>query len=745
MADDPVLQTFLIECTELLKEMEDSLLQLENSPDDEDIINALFRAAHTIKGSSGIVGIDNVERFTHTVENVLEHVRQGGIKVTIDLIELLLKCRDHIVNLVEIATSDEPESRSIQLTENGLLKDLRNYLDIKTDRQPEDTCEKPVSEDASIISSSGSSGGKIVENSNWHISLRFGRDVLRNGMDPLSFIHYLSRLGEIVSLTTITDAMPHADKMDPESCYLGFEIDFSSEFDKQSIEDVFEFVRDDCDICILPPHSKVDEYINLINNLPETPLKLGDILIKGGCLTRSELEEALEMQSMETVSCAAKKPDGPKQRIGEILVNEGMVHPPVVDAALEKQKTQREIKAREAKTIRVDTNKLDQLLNLVGELVISNANINQHARRIGDINLLESTSVLSRLVEDIRDRAMQVRMVPIGEIFSRFHRVIRDISRDSNKDIELVINGGDTELDKNLTEKINDPLMHLVRNAADHGIEDPDVRVARGKPKRGTVRLNAYNDTGSIVIEITDDGGGLNRDKIIQKAIECGIAGTGQTLSDKEIYKLIFEAGFSTAEKVTKVSGRGVGMDVVRRNIEALRGSVDVESQEGIGTAVSIRLPLTLAIIDGFMVGVGASSYIIPLDMVAECIEQSEAEREVAHKRNYVNLRGEVLPYLHLRNLFGENGKDVKHENIVVVQSAGQRLGLVVDELHGEVQAVIKSLGSVYRDVLGVSGATILGDGTVALILDIPSLVKTVEIDEVHRNNQNIQGGIKNG
>jgi two-component system chemotaxis sensor kinase CheA len=721
MSDD-IIQTFAVECSELLQDTESSLLQLESSPDDNDLINAVFRAAHTIKGTSGMLGFSNIERFTHKVENVLEKVRQGEVKIDNNLIGLLLKCVDHTSSLLDAAVSDKSESESLKSTGDDLVNQLDTYLGNISSEPAEVSVEEAVTEDPDVNAPENLFNGKTVETENWHISLRLGRNILRDGMDPISFINYLSRLGEIVSLTTITDAIPSAEEMDPESCYLGFEIDYRSEFDKQTIEDVFEFIREDCNICILPPHSKIDEYINLINNLPETPSKLGEILIDGGALTQSELEEALQMQYTETGSVTEEQTEEPKRRLGEIIVDEKMVHPPVVEAALEKQK---EVKSREARTIRVDINKLDQLVNLVGELVIANANIIQHAQRIGDTDMLEAMSTLSRLVEDIRDRAMQVRMIPIGDIFGRFNRVIRDINRDSGKDIELVISGGESELDKNMVEKLNDPLMHLVRNAADHGIESPAVRREKGKPEKGTVRLNAFNDTGSMVIEISDDGAGLSREKILKKAVDKGMVNPEQSLSDKEIYRLIFEPGLSTADQVTNLSGRGVGMDVVRRNIEELRGTVDVDSHEGTGSTVQVRLPLTLAIIDGFMVGVGSSLYIIPLDMVVECTELSKADRQTSNKRNYVNLRGEVLPYIRLRNLFNEKGKEAEHENIIVVQAAGVKTGLVVDELHGEAQTVIKSLGSAYKDVDGVSGATILGDGSVALILDIPKLVQS--------------------
>lgn len=712
MEVDPVRQTFRVESSELLEEMEKSLLRMESSPDDADAINALFRAAHTIKGSSGIVGIETVERFTHVVESVLDKVRCEEVRVTGDLIEVLLKCRDHISNLVDLAMEDSPPDQAMQAEGQALHKDLSKYL--KGDGK------KPLAGEATAMAAEEKPEvaigcGKKVESENWHLSLRFAPTALQDGMDPISFINYLSRLGEIVSLIAITDSMPPAAEMDPEICYLGFEIEFRSDFDKKTIDDVFEFVREGSEIHILPPRSSIKDYIELIHKLPEDPLKLGELLVKGGALSPSELEYALEQQNTD---------DRP---IGEILINECIVHPEVVDAAVVKQAQARESKCQEAKTIRVDTGKLDQLVTLVGELVIANATIDQQALRLNDGDLIESASAMARLVEEIREKAMQVRMVPINEIFSRFQRVVRDICHNTGKDIELVISGGDTEVDKTVVEKISDPLMHLVRNSADHGIELPEARVSKGKPAKGVVTLKAFNDAGSIVIEVSDDGSGLDRDRILKKALERGLVSQTQALSDNELFRLIFEPGFSTAEQVTKLSGRGVGMDVVKRNIEALRGTVDVESSESVGTVVRIRLPLTLAIIDGFMVGLGGSSYIIPLDMVVECIELSEADRRAEGSRNYVNLRGEVLPYIRLRDLFEEKSALPHYEHIVVVRYAGRQMGMVVDELHGEVQAVIKSLGRFYREIEGLSGATILGDGTVALILDVPRLIQSVE------------------
>jgi two-component system chemotaxis sensor kinase CheA len=381
--------------------------------------------------------------------------------------------------------------------------------------------------------------------------------------------------------------------------------------------------------------------------------------------------------------------------------------------------------------IRVEADKLDQLINLVGELVIAGSGTQLLAQRAGLPTLVESSAHMSRLVEEVRDTALGLRMVQIGATFQRFQRVVRDVSLELSKDIELVISGGDTELDKSVVERIGDPLMHLVRNAMDHGIEPPEARTASGKPAKAQVRLNAFHDSGSIVIEISDDGRGLNREKIVRKARERGLVAEGAALSEQEIFRLIFEPGFSTADQVSNLSGRGVGMDVVKRSIEALRGTVELHSRPAIGTTVRIRLPLTLAIIDGFLVGVGPAQYVIPLDMVLECLELPAGERQAARERGYFSLRDNVLPLLWVSDLFQlpEAAKQGR-ENIVVVRFGGRTAGLVVDRLMGEFQTVIKPLGRLFGNLRGISGFTILGSGDVALILDVPSLIQKVAIGE---------------
>ena len=701
---DQALQTFFAESRELLEDMEASLLRVREEAEPAETINAIFRAAHTIKGSAGLFGLDQVVAFTHVVESVLDEVREGRIAVDEPMVALLLACGDHIGALVDAVESD-PNQVDPALVQRGepLLLRLRAHL--------EPGSGAVVASAVATTEPSFERIGAAAHDADlWHISLRFGRDVLRNGMDPLSFIRYLGTLGQVVGIVTLADALPAAGEMDPESCYLGFEIAFRSQADKAAIEGVFDFVLDDCTLRIVPPHSRIGDYIDLIKAMPEEASRLGEMLVRCGTVTAHELEAALSVQAQAT----------PTPLIGAVLVEQGRVSPPVVEAALEKQKRVKDAKTQESQSIRVDADKLDHLINLVGELIIASAGANLIARKTRNSELQECHSVLSGLVEEVRDSALQLRMVKIGGTFSRFQRVVHDVSRELGKDIGLVIDGEDTELDKTVVEKIGDPLTHLVRNAIDHGIDSPEQRAARGKPARGTVMLNAFHDSGSIVIEVSDDGGGLNREKILAKAVERGLIEAGRVLSDAEIYGLIFEPGFSTAEKVTNLSGRGVGMDVVKRNIVALRGSVGIASTPGEGTTVTVRLPLTLAIINGFQIGVGKAVFVVPLDMVDECVEFST---ETGH--DYTDLRGQVLPFIRLRELFDIDGPESARPNIVVVKHAGQKFGLVVDTLLGEAQTVIKPLSKMFGQVRGISGSSILGSGDVALILDVPALMQS--------------------
>jgi two-component system, chemotaxis family, sensor kinase CheA len=712
---DQLLQTFIVESRELLEAMNDGLLGIEHTQDRAESVNAIFRAVHTIKGSAGLLSFDHIVAFTHVLESVLDHAREGHVEMSGDLVSLLLSCGDHISALVDgveggLRNSDE----ALALRGAPLLERLRTYIHAV-----------PLPGKPPIIAQGLDS--MAVDTDSWHISLRFGRDVFKNCLDPLSFIRYLGKLGTITGIVTLPDAIPAAGEMDPDSCYLGFEIAFNSESDKAAIENVFEFVRDDCAVQILPPRSRISRYIQLIDELPEEPAQLGEILVNCGTLTTKELDAGLGYQS--NVASA--------QLIGAILVEQGAVPPAVLEAALAKQQQVNALKVQNARSIRVDADKLDRLINLVGELIIAGASVDLIARRTRNVELQECNSTLSELVEQVRDNALQLRMVKIGATFSRLKRVVHDVARELGKDIELQISGEDTELDKTVVEKISDPLMHLVRNAMDHGISASDVRTACGKPAQGTVALNAYHDSGNIVIQVSDDGRGLNRDKILAKAVERGLIEAGRSLSDAEVYDLIFEPGFSTAEQVTNLSGRGVGMDVVKRNITALRGSVGIASQPGQGTTVTVRLPLTLAIINGFQVGVGDTVFVVPLDVIEECVRFSSENDE-----EYTNLRGQVLPLIRLRALFDVEGAVGPHQSIVVIKHAGKRTGLVVDALLGEFQTVIKPLSKIFSQVKCISGSSILGSGEVALILDAPALVQQAVTREMERSPSAVRSAL---
>ena len=743
MQMNPAIQVFVAECSELLEQLEQCLLQLETQPQDRELLDAIFRAAHTIKGSAGMFGFDAIVGFTHRLESLLDKLRDGELALSPDLCALLLRCGDHIKLLIGAAVDDTPLDQAAEangselaaaldryLTGNAthaspapdsLASDVAAYLNTTEDVPP----LSPSADLAAFMAGEFATAAEEETSGDdfWRISLQFGPDVLRNGMDPLSFLRYLGTLGELVRVRTGISRMPTLDEVDPESCYLDFDLDFDSSADKPAIESVFEFVREDCAIRMVPPGRKVAELVAQIETMPpEEASKLGEILVAAKAVTNAELSDALATQQAE------RAPELEARPLGRILVDDTAVPMPIVDAALDRQQQLRAAKAQESRLIRVDADKLDQLINLVGELVIAGSGTFAVANRAQEVDVGESAAALLRLVEQVRDSALGLRMVAIGPTFQRFQRVVRDVSKELGKNIELSISGGDTELDKSVVERIADPLMHLMRNAMDHGIESPAARAANGKPERARVSMNAFHDSGSIVIEVSDDGGGLNLEKIRQRATERGLLAPGANPTPHELRQLIFEAGFSTADAVSNLSGRGVGMDVVRRNIESLRGTIEIDSEQGAGTTVRIRLPLTLAIIDGFMVGLGEARYVLPLDVVVECLEVSTQDAAAITDQGFINVRGEVLPVMRLRDVFGLGGKAGRRENIVVVRSGGMKAGLAVDELLGELQTVIKPLGKLFSYLQGISGSTILGSGEVALILDVPGLIKRVEL-----------------
>ena len=702
-----LLADFLEEARELIQQAEAALLALD-AGDDPEVLNSLFRAVHTLKGSAGLFALDDFVAFTHQQESLIMRVRDAGLHLDREQVSALLQgldlLRAEVIHLSEGGApnplqAQHPEQYArlqamLPATHSGQLC-VEPTPTVTVEREPRAECDV-----------------------SWHISLRFSHDIYQFGFDPASFLRYLGKLGEITHLQVLSHGLPGWSEFQAEQCYLGLELDLLSSATKDDIASVFEFIQDLAQIRILPPESRTQDYLQLIADLPEEQDLLGEILVQSGLLTARELQEGLTLQ--------ADNPSAPK--LGKVLVDEGMVPHAVVEKALQKQEQIREKRHAESAYLKVSAHKLDELINLVGELVIAAAGGEMLAKRQADSELLAAVSSMNRHVEQIRESALRLRMVEIGETFLRFQRLIRDVSQELSKSILLKIDGAETELDKSVVERISEPLTHLVRNAVDHGIETVAEREAQGKPPQGTIRLNAYHESGSIVIEVHDDGKGLDSERIRQKAISKGLIDEHAMLDESALYQLIFEPGFSTAETVSSLSGRGVGMDVVRRNVEALRGTIELESQPGAGCCVRLRLPLTLAIIDGFLVSVGDTPLVIPLDMVTECLESDQHSQALTY--DYRELRGRPLPLINLRRHFDIEGAKAKRENIVVVSHGKHQLGLVVDHLLGEQQIVIKPLGSIFSQLRDISGSSILGSGQVALILDIPGMLQRMHEQE---------------
>ncbi len=705
------LPAFISEAEEQIEQLEQLLLQLEDAPEDAALLNALFRCAHTVKGSAGIFGLDAVVAFTHHVETLLSRLREGLVKLTPELSTLLLRCNDQVRTLIEQARGAQEDDEATQATRAALVDQLQAASGLQA--------AKPAPVAAPQVADT---------RRRWHVSAAFGADTFRNGMDPLTILNYVRGLGEVPRMVCDLPAVPLLDRLDPESCHLTFEFGLLSEAKREQIEGAFSFVRDDCQLHVIQPAATTAEFADLIDAMPDNP-RLGDILVAAGAITLAQLQQGLRAQS-------AAAEQGLNTPLGQLLSDTVGVAPAVVDAALKKQqRSQRSLSAgvREGggtaapaddqRFIRVQANRLDDVINLLGELVIAGAGAALLAKQTKQRKLVEANAQISRLIEEIRNGTLQLRMVPIGETFSRFRRVVRDTAAELGKDVALELVGGDTELDKSVVERIADPLMHLVRNALDHGLEPAEQRQAAGKPAQGKLVLSARHEAGSIVICIRDDGRGIQRQKVLQRAWDRGLVEPGVVPDDDAILRLIFEPGFSTAEKITNLSGRGVGMDVVRSNIEALRGSVMLSSVEGQGSTIEIRLPLTLAIIDGFLIGVGNSKFIFPLDAVVEVIaNRARPEQLDSRGRGVVELRGQVLPVVSLRALYALEGDEPARGSVVVLQAGNRRYGVLVDQLLGQHQTVIKPLGRMFRSLRGMSGSSILGNGEVALIFDVHSL-----------------------
>ncbi|HML79581.1 chemotaxis protein CheA [Geobacter sulfurreducens] len=696
-------QAYREEAYELLTELESSLLELEENPEDMDLIGRVFRAMHTIKGSGAMFGFEDIATFTHEVETVFDKVRNGQMTVTRELVNLTLRARDLIKGMLDASEGGEPvEGREAEEVIAGLralvpAPEVRDPLPMESVHAPLDTEGKG---DAAVT---------------YRIRFIPTPEITVNGTNPLLLLAELRQLGSCRVVAQM-ERVPALEECNPEFCYVYWDVILTSRRGIDAIRDVFIFIEDDCELKI----DTIDD--GGILDVDSDYKKLGIILAERGDLTRQDMEAILARQ----------------KRFGELLVEQGILQPEKVESALIEQQHVKEVrKERQAQesasSIRVPAEKLDILVNLVGELVTVQARLSQTAAGRDDALLVTIAEEVERLTNELRDTALNIRMLPIGTTFSKFKRLVRDLSVELGKDIELTTAGAETELDKTVIERLNDPLVHLIRNSIDHGIEMPEAREAAGKPRQGTVHLAAVHSGDSVLITITDDGAGLDKEAIRAKGVDRGLVTTGAELTDKEIYNLIFAPGFSTAKKVTSVSGRGVGMDVVKRAIDALRGTIDIASERGKGSTITIKLPLTLAIIESLLVKIGTDCFVMPLSIVEECIELTREDVANAHGRNLANVRDQIIPYIPLRERFRIQGEPPEIEQIVITTIQGSRIGFVVDDVIGEHQTVIKSLGKMYKDVKGLSGATILGDGSVALILDVPHLVREVEREQVAR------------
>ncbi len=676
--------------------MESSLLELEENKNDLELIGKIFRALHTIKGSGAMFGFDEISAFTHEVETIFDRIRDGKLKVNKELIDLTLAAGDQVKKMFGSSASSAGTKENAE----KLLISFGKYLPSEQNAPGAEPVDQRGDQE-------------IAQNEEIMYRIRFkpSEDIFKTGTNPIFLLEELRALGECKILGYM-DELPMLAELDPEACYVCWDIFLSTSQDENAIKDVFIFIDDSSEL-------KIDVIDN--GQIPEDIdyKKLGEILIERGDISTEELEEALKKQ----------------KRIGDVLVETGAADDKKIITALAEQKHVRNMreKRKEAdsqQSIRVSSDKLDRLVNLVGEMVTVKSLLSQTARERNDDKLISIAEEVEHLTEELRENAMSIRMIPIGITFNKFRRLVRDLSNELGKEIRLVTEGADTELDKNVIEKLNDPLIHLIRNCIDHGIELPENREAAGKDRTGTVHLSAEHSGAHVLIKINDDGAGIDAEVIREKAIEKGLISPNEESSEKEIFAQIFVPGFSTAVKVSNVSGRGVGMDVVKRTIDSLRGSIEIESKKGVGTTIALKLPLTLAIIEGLLIKISGDPFIIPLTLVEECIELTRADVVRMNGRHIVNVRDELIPFIRLRERFNIDGEQPEIEKIVITKVEGFKVGFVVDEVIGEHQTVIKSLGRVYRDIEGVSGATILGDGSIALILDISKLAYFAEVEE---------------
>lgn len=671
-AQDPIA-AFRVEAGELLGDIEQALLDLSHDLTSRDLVDSVFRGLHTLKGSGAMFGFDALAGFTHHCETAFDRVRKGQVPATEELVAVILSAMDHMQALVD------GDGAGLEAVGDEILDRLHQAIGAA---DASVAVEPTAASVAAPLSAPAASG--------WRITFRLPTDCMTNGTNPLMLLDELRSLGD-AKVTAQTDQIPSLDELDASQCHLGWQVELRGDASRADIEDVFIFVMDDMTLDIVP----------------------------------IEADDADETQAEAAPTTALAADTG---SVASTQATPAAIEPGTGDAARDAARNAKVAPAKAQESVRVPAERLDVLMDRVGELVIVQSRLAQLSNQgvrgpAGELALRSVAEDIERLASELRDTMMVLRMVPVASLFGRFRRLVHDLARETGKTIELSTHGETTEVDKTVIERLADPMVHLIRNACDHGLETPEERVAAGKPEAGHVTLSAHQAGGEVLITIRDDGRGINRERVRAKAEAQGLIEPGAQISDSELLQMIFHPGFSTAAQVTNLSGRGVGMDVVKRTIESLRGTIDITSNPGDGSTVVLRIPLTLAIIEGLLVRVGEGCYVIPLAVVEECIELSLEEDMRSRGRSFITLRDRLVPFIRLREMFATGTKPDPHQKIVVITTGGERVGVVVDQIIGSHQTVIKSMSPLHRDVATFAGATILGDGSVALILDAVQLV----------------------
>jgi two-component system, chemotaxis family, sensor kinase CheA len=782
-SDERFREMFYEEARELLIGLEEGLMDLERRQSDRAHLDRTFRAAHSLKGAAGMVGLAAVAEFTHGIEAVLDKIRGGTLAVDSDIITTLLEARDHLAMMVESEAVKSPIPPSGDLSQrlNLLLggrgsagagggrsdragvsseEQASSEPKFEPERQPKPKRKraprktKQMAADDAVIAGRSEPAEAESELPVYQITLVPGPDVLRRGVNPLGVLDELRDLGE-TTITTDPDLVPPLEQLDPERCYLNWTIQVKTAATLERISEAFLFFAEDSALSIarlMPDGTLVPVHLATAPagdaGLAPPPIGFETPALSAGSAPLPEVAHPAQPTAAKPARGAKRDKSGAPPRSqasqpagaapGRGAIGNGspiaapfQMSPPaaVVPQASAAPAAQGPLAApspslpRLHARIRVDAGQLDDLVGLAGELVVVTDNLLGLREIPGVERWTHAIEALERVSREIRDTTLDLRMVPVDELFSRFPRVVRDLADRSGKEIELRIVGQDTRLDRTIVERLSDPMIHLIRNAVDHALEQPQERVGKGKPRVGRITLSAGHEGDRVAIRVEDDGRGLDCEKIVRKGISLGMVPTGTPADDPRVVSLIFEPGFSTRDTISELSGRGVGLDVVRDAVRALRGSVAVESTPGKGTAFIFRLPLTLALIDGLLVETGGGRYVVPMAQVEECLELDRMGMALSRERNCVSVRGDLVPTVSLRNLFRADGLAPERQELLLTRHGGQRVGVAVDRLVGRVQAVIQSLGENMHGLNRFSGATILGDGTVSLILDLSAVV----------------------